>query len=519
MRDIDIEPNLKNGFKYPPLKDGGIRNIRVLRPKFLIQDGELSFVLEEVALEEVTSFLGRIYYKALSYTWGQADIPGALVIVAVNGQDFYIRRNLYNFLLAALVKGEYGPFFIDAICINQTDNDGRRKAIHNMKYIYLYAREVIAWLGQPAEGIVDDLRCLQAWNSHSQSRWTSSHSEAYYYLCYRPYWSRIWVVQEVVLAHRMSVWCGDCTFPLTLFDTTPAAFDASAIVVFDDAGSSAQSEYAITRPMSPAHKVITYRTWQVSSPESPNRLKKSEMFSTLEPFASAQRRPYRVTKGYQPVLPYALSEVFNHFGQLECSDPRDKLYGLLGILSMSTRASVYADCDRDVDYACYQALRVGIHDLIAENKSTSCVTDELLDRYLVFYHNTRDWFGLSDTVSLPVLQRLLDQMSTRGMERLTEHKINGCDSVARYDIEVKVALGLKRLLARTDSSVQRVMRNDGEFWGRPPKEAVDKIVRRRNRRLQARLNKPKVRSQGRKLRTVSARRRGVPEAMDLSGQR
>jgi hypothetical protein len=41
--------------------------------------------------------------------------------------------------------------------------------------------------------------------------------EAVYQLCTRDYWKRLWIIQEVVLAPQIQIYCGEETFPWDIF--------------------------------------------------------------------------------------------------------------------------------------------------------------------------------------------------------------------------------------------------------------------------------------------------------------
>ena len=89
-------------------------------------------------------------YLALSYTWGN---PNPLSSVVLNGFDFEVGSNL----AAALrqLRKDRGPrsglpYWIDAICIDQTDDIERSEQVGLMSRIYQKAAAVTIWLGEPS---------------------------------------------------------------------------------------------------------------------------------------------------------------------------------------------------------------------------------------------------------------------------------------------------------------------------------------------------------------------------------
>jgi hypothetical protein len=61
----------------------------------------------------------RPSYTVLSYTWG-SDAENQLI--ELNGVVTPIRDNLWSFLNRRRLRQEYGPLWVDAICINQANS-------------------------------------------------------------------------------------------------------------------------------------------------------------------------------------------------------------------------------------------------------------------------------------------------------------------------------------------------------------------------------------------------------------
>ena len=81
-------------------------------------------------------------YTALSYTWG-AELPQFDILI--NNRLFAIRQNLMDFLLEMRRQGEAAWFWIDQICINQSDTSERNHQVSQMARIYSGTRWVYAW--------------------------------------------------------------------------------------------------------------------------------------------------------------------------------------------------------------------------------------------------------------------------------------------------------------------------------------------------------------------------------------
>ncbi|PQE31255.1 heterokaryon incompatibility protein [Rutstroemia sp. NJR-2017a WRK4] len=177
--------------------------------KFL-QDGDhISAVLD-------TFSVGKAIppYHALSYTW--ASEATGLTLRAKN----------------MLLDGRW--WWIDSLCIDQTNLEERGQQVQLMKQIYRRADQVVVWLGEASsdsdlaldfieflnqtvpennESIMENsniqrFRRLELDHYHPQ--W-----EALTNLLARKWWSRIWTIQEFVLSPNVMFWCGKRTVDRT----------------------------------------------------------------------------------------------------------------------------------------------------------------------------------------------------------------------------------------------------------------------------------------------------------------
>ncbi|EOA84348.1 uncharacterized protein SETTUDRAFT_61258, partial [Exserohilum turcica Et28A] len=82
-------------------------------------------------------------FRALSYVWGdQTDQR----IIKVNGCTFKVNQNLFGALMG-IVRSKTIVIWIDAICINQKDDEEKGWQVAMMGDIYRKASKVFAWLG------------------------------------------------------------------------------------------------------------------------------------------------------------------------------------------------------------------------------------------------------------------------------------------------------------------------------------------------------------------------------------
>lgn len=149
-------------------------------------------------------------YEALSYVWGDAS---KLNIVYLHDQPFQVTTNLYIALRFLRHSSKPRRLWIDAICIDQSNVEERNHQVRQMRYIYAGASRVLVWLGEP-DGDTD--KALDVLLHLPENAGTPDIREAckpvltgIRKLLERPWWSRIWVLQETAVAsQRPLAGCG-----------------------------------------------------------------------------------------------------------------------------------------------------------------------------------------------------------------------------------------------------------------------------------------------------------------------
>ena len=87
---------------------------------------------------------GEHLYEALSYVWGSPDRSHSIIL---DGYVFPVTKSLHTALLHLRNRALDRVLWIDAISINQDDDNEKSKQIPLMRMIYAQARRVIVWLG------------------------------------------------------------------------------------------------------------------------------------------------------------------------------------------------------------------------------------------------------------------------------------------------------------------------------------------------------------------------------------
>ncbi|KAE8382672.1 heterokaryon incompatibility protein-domain-containing protein [Aspergillus bertholletiae] len=151
-------------------------------------------------------------YEALSYVWGSESKPCTIFL---NGIAFPVTKNLYTALLHLRDPQLARTIWVDAICIDQDNDDEKSIQIPLMRAIYAQADRVIVWLGEAIEDGDNALKrihrlaedqSLQDKSLLAQSHKTSD--DACLKLLQREWFQRIWVLQEVGVARYISIICG-----------------------------------------------------------------------------------------------------------------------------------------------------------------------------------------------------------------------------------------------------------------------------------------------------------------------
>jgi hypothetical protein len=210
-------------FLYSPLLARD--RIRLLRVAAPTSDGSIAVSLEECELDS------DIAYDCLSYAWdgpkysdtGEYWTTNHQRIVC-NGAVTYIRQNLYNALVQLRELDILDPIWIDALCINQDDISERNSQVAKMGEIYQRAARVIVWLGEEDENTAPALANLSR-SKITVKEYTEDPKSGFrgYQDCNftdeelltilnftgeRRWFSRLWVVQETILARSPIFLCG-----------------------------------------------------------------------------------------------------------------------------------------------------------------------------------------------------------------------------------------------------------------------------------------------------------------------
>ena len=263
-------------------------------------------------------------YFALSYAWGSKDESFPLIC---DGDELRIHKNLRDALLRLRDICDSVPLWVDAICINQMDDNEKLVQIRQMPEIFTAAVKVFAWVGEEVKGgrrasalmsQVNHLRALYPGPSAitdealletfklptpSSPKWSSVIA-----LSTNSWFRRLWVLQEAALAKELIFVQG------------------SQMIMWD-----------VLNTFTSSYSVLPYWKRPIDFDAD------SSLLSTLSTREATQTiRKIRVDNGpYEsapgPELAFSMGATVMLSRSKTCSDPRDRVLALLGFLDKQVR--------------------------------------------------------------------------------------------------------------------------------------------------------------------------------------
>jgi hypothetical protein len=158
-------------------------------------------------------------YTALSYVWGDAARSR---LIKVNNEAMYITASLDSALRHLRDRHRPRLVWADAICIDQDDPEERNQQVNQMGWVYRQANHTVIYLG---EGTPETGLFLETLQSKSSVDWKPPHSKrgsiervrdvlgsevevaARAWIVGRPWFKRVWILQELVLSKDPWIQC------------------------------------------------------------------------------------------------------------------------------------------------------------------------------------------------------------------------------------------------------------------------------------------------------------------------
>ncbi|KAK3312686.1 heterokaryon incompatibility protein-domain-containing protein [Apodospora peruviana] len=324
-------------YTYSPLPAGHIRLVSVA----VNAEHKLSATIKHVAFDEKDP----IVYSALSYVWGEP-----LFTVPMRCDDgasmLKITPTLHDALLHATKFSPNEDLWIDQICINQKDDAERSEQVKMMTSIYNYAKTVIAYVGPSgpstdrAVDLITRVGTMAGKMAGDMFRWDDEQSytpeslKSYEKISYeqstemgipfhdteswdafsefydRKWYQRIWIVQEILPSRHAVVVCGSHSVKWEHVKHAAAWYHYKAAVVSGRHKRKVDG-IQLTQGMD--------LTWNL-------RLG-SEYLAEL------------MGQKTGPTHRWTLQRLLTAFRGREATDPRDKVYALVGLSDLAPELS------------------------------------------------------------------------------------------------------------------------------------------------------------------------------------
>lgn len=298
-------------------------------------------------------------YAALSYVWGDATIKEDIV---VNGSTVQVTTNLKAALKHVrkywkkVFPGKRSStmrLWADAICINQNDLDERSHQVTMMKEIYASTELVMAWLGSEDKQVPHALRALNTmanefrdagWNVETLSdlRWLTKIPpllkvgkdtpprqetwDAMGFLNGLPYWRRAWTFQEQALAPALMLLC-------------PSTFVDGFKIFKTCLTLTALRRRPLTKP-----EFVPEEIWFYIAPFRQRDVNQLGCIQRVAQLCNLARSPETSAEDKRKVDRLEAEKLMTMMSfPFKATDPKDHIYGVLGLLGRKLAAQLKVD--------------------------------------------------------------------------------------------------------------------------------------------------------------------------------
>lgn len=270
-------------------------------------------------------------YEAVSYMWG-TDLPS--LPIHINGCRDLVRENLHNALIQLRRSDIARVLWIDALCINQDDDQERNRQVAQMGLIYSTAANVCVSLGRKGHrgaglrpitaqktfdfitkisttATVTGSGLVEAVRSTQELVWVTNFFAL-------QYWKRLWIIQEVALAAKIEIYWVESvlsweTLQLFLEVVRTATMSSEGYAAAD---LNAIIDHGLRNP-------VPYRLYEQRRRHKPEDMKSMEL---------------------------PIHKLVKTYADAECAEKRDKVFALLSLARDCCRKAVPVD----YTYSTYQ---------------------------------------------------------------------------------------------------------------------------------------------------------------------
>ncbi|KAI8630978.1 hypothetical protein F5Y19DRAFT_41698 [Xylariaceae sp. FL1651] len=305
-------------------------------------------------------------YHAISYTWGDAN---SMAWIKVNGTYMRVRQNCEDMLQQVFQhESPQAYVWVDAICINQDNSSEKSRQVSKIGEIYRNAERVLACVGAHDEHsrfLIETLhqhselfiqastyahqnsKMVDIANGHWQINFRDPRRLGHAFcefLC-RPYFQRVWTLQELWLARSCNILCGEDRFHAHTLHGLYWVIRWSPGYSFDRVERMLEK-----RNIGYGYALRSISQRLVSNSSYSLNLDLEDQFPHLESVLSAfgnQGHLKAIAKDsddHEDLL-----EALDVSKLLQCENIRDRVYALISIVDWENLKSVPIQPDYDID--------------------------------------------------------------------------------------------------------------------------------------------------------------------------
>lgn len=301
----------QNVYPDPPINSGS-QEIRIFELLPGLDGSEISGRLVRYDILESNT---TISYEALSYRWGTT--MEARTIRMGQNLEFKVTAALETALQMLRSSEKARMLWIDAICINQGDVQEKNRQVQMMRRIYMNARSVQIWLDVYIDPTCAAMIKLQNLNDQSTEKDLGDDPSFWDPLgaVFKDhYWMRVWIQQEISNAKSLAIQCRRVLLPVpSCYHYIRITHDRTAALDFN---------------------TPVWLDWLEIRPNL--RLPKR--------FGLVDSSSYPVQGSTLSEGDLSLLVILSSSFKLECTDDRDRLYGVLHL------AQDYVEGDIQINY-------------------------------------------------------------------------------------------------------------------------------------------------------------------------
>ena len=332
-------------------------------------------------------------YHAVSYTWGDADQNETIF---VDGVQYMVRKNCADVLRQLLHFKTSLYYWIDALCINQDDIEEKNHQVARMSDVFENAEHELACIGQDnaddAEFAMLMIERLEEHCEHFDSPYPWSFSEeipemhfkhiatlssmlgedlkrftlSLKALTSRPYFYRVWVVQELLLGQEVSICCGFHRQPLTTVEFyVRQIVQADVVLMYRVTGLDSPIDHEYPQALLDA-----VRVW-----------KAKDRFGGMgyQLLNKACDRVKTVPVSHQRRR-WSLAHILGFGMNRQCANVRDVVYGMLALIDWDGQTPIQPDYNKSPYDLCVEILHYftnpyGAWTMITNLRLDSCDTN------------------------------------------------------------------------------------------------------------------------------------------------